>query len=106
MIKGGFHRWLKSYLGVFIGFFGFWNSENYWSSGKYYSSNRYSSFQSNVVAAEYCCGKETVKVRIKLAGVKTTFSLCRNNRSFKRKTSKIYSYARREFRLCFWGILQ
>lgn len=26
--------------------------------------------QSNVVVAEYCCGKETVKVRIKLAGVK------------------------------------
>jgi hypothetical protein len=26
--------------------------------------------QPNVVVAEYCCGKETVKVRIKLAGVK------------------------------------
>lgn len=26
--------------------------------------------QANVVVAEYCCGKDTVKVRIKLAGVK------------------------------------
>ena len=26
--------------------------------------------QPNVVVAEYCCGKETVKVRIKLAGIK------------------------------------